>query len=102
MVFSSLTFLFIFLPLVLIVYFCSPKKIRNLILFISSLIFYAWGEPVYIVIMIFSTMFDYINGLLIEKYKLNKQYKKAKIILINSIVVNLGILCFFKYSKKDS
>ena len=98
MVFSSLTFLFIFLPLVLIVYFCSPKKIRNLILFISSLIFYAWGEPVYIVIMIFSTVFDYINGLLIEKYKLNKQYKKAKIILINSIVVNLGILCFFKYS----
>ena len=98
MVFSSLTFLFIFLPLVLVVYFCSPKKIRNLILFISSLIFYAWGEPVYIVIMIFSTVFDYINGLLIEKYKLNKQYKKAKIILINSIVVNLGILCFFKYS----
>ncbi|MGG0245736.1 MBOAT family O-acyltransferase, partial [Bacillus mycoides] len=95
MVFSSLIFLFIFLPLALIVYYVSPKVLRNLILFIISLIFYAWGEPVYIVIMIFSTIFDYINGILIDKYRNRKGIKKA--IFINSIVINLGILGFFKY-----
>ena len=98
MVFSSLTFLFVFLPIILIVYYSSPRKIRNAILFIGSLVFYAWGEPVYITIMLFSTVFDYINGLLIRKYKETEQIKKARIILINSIMVNLGILCFFKYS----
>lgn len=98
MVFSSLTFLFVFLPLILIVYYLSSRKIRNFILFIGSLIFYAWGEPVYITIMLFSTVFDYINGLLIRKYKETKQLKKTKIVLITSIIVNLGILCFFKYS----
>lgn len=98
MVFSSLTFLFIFLPIILIVYYLSHKKLRNLILFIGSLIFYAWGEPVYILIMLFSTVFDYINGLLIKKYKETSQLKKSRIVLISSIIVNLGILCFFKYS----
>lgn len=98
MVFSSLTFLFVFLPVILIVYYLSPKKIRNTILFIGSLIFYAWGEPVYILIMLFSTAFDYANGILIKKYKETKQLKKSRMVLITSIVVNLGILCFFKYS----
>lgn len=98
MVFSSLTFLFVFLPIILIVYYINPRKIRNAILFIGSLVFYAWGEPVYIVIMLFSTVFDYINGLLIKKYKETKQIRKARIILVNSIIVNLGVLCFFKYS----
>ena len=98
MVFSSLTFLFAFLPIVLITYFCSPRKIRNFILFVSSLVFYAWGEPIYITIMLFSTVFDYINGLLINKFKKQYKNKKAKFILINSVIVNLGILCFFKYS----
>ena len=69
MVFSSLTFLFVFLPIILIVYYSSPRNIRNAILFIGSLVFYAWGEPVYITIMIFSNAFDYINVLLIKKYK---------------------------------
>lgn len=98
MVFSSLIFLFIFLPSVLLVYYICPKKFRNLVLFVSSLIFYAWGEPVYITIMIFSTFFDYINGLLIEKYRQNGQLKSTKIVLINSIVINLAILFFFKYT----
>ncbi len=98
MVFSSLTFLFVFLPIIISVYYISPRRIRNTILFIGSLVFYAWGEPIYITIMLFSTVFDYINGLFIKKYKETKQNKKAKIVLINSIVVNLGILCFFKYS----
>ena len=98
MVFSSLTFLFAFLPIILIVYYLSPKKFRNAILFIGSLIFYAWGEPIYITIMLFSTVFDYVNGLLIKKYKEEKQIKRTRIVLISSIVVNLGILCFFKYT----
>ncbi|MGH1280431.1 MBOAT family O-acyltransferase [Bacillus basilensis] len=95
MVFSSLIFLFMFLPLALIIYYVSPKVLRNFILFIVSLIFYAWGEPVYIVIMIFSTIFDYVNGLFIDKYRDRKGITKA--IFINSIVINLGILGFFKY-----
>ncbi|EJR91852.1 MBOAT family O-acyltransferase [Bacillus cereus] len=95
MVFSSLIFLFMFLPLALIIYYVSPKILRNFILFIVSLIFYAWGEPVYIVIMIFSTIFDYFNGVLIGKYRDRKGITKA--IFINSIIVNLGILAFFKY-----
>ncbi|QWH31993.1 MBOAT family protein (plasmid) [Bacillus mycoides] len=95
MVFSSLIFLFLFLPLTILIYYVSPKVLRNLILCIFSLIFYAWGEPVYIVIMIFSTIFDYANGILIDKYKNRKGITKA--IFINSIIINLGILGFFKY-----
>ncbi|MCU4959606.1 MBOAT family protein [Bacillus cereus] len=95
MVFSSLIFLFMFLPLTLIIYYVSPKVLGNLILCIVSLIFYAWGEPVYIVIIIFSTIFDYVNGVLIDKYRDRKGITKA--IFINSIIINLGILGFFKY-----
>lgn len=95
MVFSSLIFLFIFLPITLLVYYIVPRKFKNLALLIFSLIFYAWGEPVYIVIMLFSTVFDYTNGILISKYREDKN--KARIILILSMVINLGILAFFKY-----
>lgn len=95
MVFSSLIFIFKFLPFTLVIYYLSPRRLRNLILFIASLIFYAWGEPVYILIMLFSTMFDYINGRLIEKFRCSK--KMSTLVLINSMVVNLGILFFFKY-----
>lgn len=66
-------------------------------MFVISLIFYAWGEPVYIVIMLFSTVFDYANGLLIDKYRDRKNL--ARVIFINSLIVNLGLLGFFKYSE---
>ena len=69
MVFSSVVFLFRYLPLVLLLYFAVPKCAKNFILFIVSLIFYAWGEPVYVVLMLFSTVVDYTHGLLIDKYK---------------------------------
>ncbi|OOM82354.1 peptidoglycan O-acetyltransferase [Clostridium puniceum] len=95
MVFSSLLFIFIFLPITLAVYYICPKKFRNIVISIVSLIFYAWGEPIYIIIMIFSTIFDYTNGRLIYENKNNK--KTAKLILIFSIAINLGLLCFFKY-----
>ena len=62
MVFSSLLFLFRYLPFVLVLYFICPKKLRNLLLFVVSLIFYAWGEPVYVVLMIFSTLVHYTHG----------------------------------------
>lgn len=99
MVFSSLIFLFRFLPIFLICYFIIPEKyikVRNLILFIFSLIFYAWGEPVYICLMLFSTIFDYINGLLIEKFK--PKTKGSKIVLLISIIGNLTLLGIFKYT----
>lgn len=94
MVFSSILFLFYFFPIVFIVNKLLPKKYKNLWLFFASLLFYAWGEPIYILIMLFSTFFDYTNGRLM----VGASDKKKKLILINSIVVNLGILFFFKYS----
>ncbi|HBX47718.1 MAG TPA: transcriptional regulator, partial [Clostridiaceae bacterium] len=62
MVFSSLVFIFAFLPLTILIYYISPKHLRNLVLLIASLIFYAWGEPLYILLMIFTTVFDYTCG----------------------------------------
>lgn len=99
MVFSSMIFLCGFLPLVLLVYYFCPAKLRNGFLFLASLFFYAWGEPVYIVIMIFSTVFDFVNGRLIEYFRANGKHPAApRVVLIVSLVGNLGILCFFKYT----
>ena len=95
MVFSSLTFLLLFLPAVLLVYFAVPRQGKNAVLFIFSLIFYAWGEPIYVVLMLFSTVLDYTCGRLVEKYK---GTSKQKIGLILSICTNLGLLFFFKYT----
>jgi len=95
LVFSSLIFIFVFLPLTLILYYISPRFLKNAVLLMASLVFYAWGEPVYILIMIFTTSFDYVCGLLIDKYRSKKAANKA--IFVASVVVNLGILCFFKY-----
>ncbi|MCI8309895.1 MAG: MBOAT family protein [Clostridia bacterium] len=94
MVFSSTVFLFYFLPIVLFIYYIVPKKFKNIVLLIFSIIFYAYGEPKFIFIMIFSIVFTYIFGILINKYK-NTKY--SKIILIISICFNLGILIYFKY-----
>ncbi|MCY6370090.1 MBOAT family O-acyltransferase [Clostridium ganghwense] len=96
MVFSSLVFLFIFLPITLLLYFLFLGKIKNVILLIASLIFYAWGEPIYIFLMIFSSIVDYIHGLLIEKYRYED--KKAKRVVLSSVIINLSLLSFFKYA----
>ena len=99
MVFSSMIFLCVFLPMVLIVYYVLPKQLRNLWLLLASLFFYAWGEPRYILIMLFSTVFDYCNGRIIayatEKGRHDTLGRAA---LVLSVVGNLGILCFFKYT----
>lgn len=95
MVFSSLTFLFLYLPLTLLAYFLSPLKWRNCILLLVSLLFYGWGEPVYIVIMFVSIGIDYTHGLLVEKYRSND--KKARWFVAQSVIFNLALLFFFKY-----
>ena len=94
MVFSSLLFLYVFLPIALFLYYISPDKVKNFTLFILSLIFYAWGEPIYVGIMLFSSVFDYCNGRLLDKFK-DKWKRKA--VLILSVIVNIGLLFFFKY-----
>lgn len=96
MVFSSIPFLYFFLPAVLILYFAVPRRFKNLVLFLTSLLFYAWGEPVYIIIMLVSTVFDYINGLLLERF--DKRPRARKAVVAMAVVGNLAILTFFKYS----
>ena len=95
MVFSSIPFLFFFFPLCLLLYYTVPFKAKNVILLIFSLIFYSWGEPVYIFLMIFTSLVNYFSGLIIEKA--NKKSLK-KLTLVFCIVINLGLLGFFKYS----
>lgn len=97
MVFSSVLFLFYFLPLVLIIYFLSPDRFKNLILFLCSIFFYAWGEPIYVWLIILSTILDFTCGKEIGKSKEKNQKAKARLWLFISIFANLGILSFFKY-----
>ena len=95
MIFSSLTFLFAYLPLTLAVYFLVPLRWRNLVLLLISLFFYGWGEPIYITIMFLSILIDYSHGLLVEKHRAND--KKARYFVGQSVVFNLLLLGFFKY-----
>ncbi|MBQ4463161.1 MAG: MBOAT family protein, partial [Eubacterium sp.] len=94
MVFSSNVFLFFFMPLTILLYYLCPVKGRNAVLLVASLVFYAWGEPVYILIMVFSTVFDYINGRILA---VTQTQWKRRLVLVISCVGNLGILFFFKY-----
>ncbi|MBU3135244.1 MBOAT family protein [Clostridium gasigenes] len=95
MVFSSLIFLFIFLPAVLILHYIVPSVGKNFIILISSVIFYAWGEPQYIYLILISILINYFGGLLIRKN--HKDEEKHKFIFITLIIINLSILLFFKY-----
>ena len=93
--FSSLPFLFGFLPITLAIYFAVPLRWRNLALLLASLVFYGWGEPVYISIMVLSILIDYTHGLLVEKYR--SRDKLARWFVAESVLLNLGLLGFFKY-----
>lgn len=95
MLFSSVSFIYIFLPLVLLTYFIAPVWTRNFVLLAFSLVFYFLGEPVYTLLLIFSAVSNYLYSLYIDKHR---GTMKAKTVMIASIVVNLGILCFFKYA----
>lgn len=95
MLFSSITFLFLFLPIMLAVYYIAPYQWKNLLLLAGSLIFYAWGEPVYIILMILSILLNYFCGMDIENKSENEA--KAKRSLVFAITVNIVLLVFFKY-----
>ncbi|MGN1305190.1 MAG: MBOAT family O-acyltransferase [Oscillospiraceae bacterium] len=96
MVFSSLVFLFYFLPVIMLIYFILPDKFRNFFILLTGLFFYAWGEPKYVVIMLISTAIDYTAGLLINKF--NDKRNIQTIFLLVSVLMNLGLLGVFKYS----
>ncbi len=95
MVFSSIVFIFTFLPIVILAYYVAPVRIRNFILLLASLVFYAWGEPVYLFLMLYSILFNYVMGL--DIYRRRGKRKKARESLILGVAVNLALLGFFKY-----
>ena len=94
MLFSGIPFLYYFLPAVLLLYFIAPKCLKNTVLLIASLFFYVWGEPKIVLIMIASILAGYVSGLLIEAFR---RKKTAKIVMIVSVVLQLGCLVYFKY-----
>ena len=94
MLFSGIPFLYYFLPAVLLLYFIAPKCLKNTVLLSASLFFYAWGEPKIVLIMIASILAGYVSGLLIEAFR---RKKTAKIVMIVSVVLQLGCLVYFKY-----
>lgn len=98
MLFSSTTFLFAFLPLVLITYFIVPRVFKNAVLLIFSLVFYAWGEPVYVFLMLASIVVAYITGFFADKNRKEGCGKIALLSMIFAVVWNIGLLLFFKYT----
>lgn len=96
MVFSSLVFMFAYLPITLLAYYLVPRQGRNIFLFIVNLIFYGWGEPRLVLLMVFNIFFNYIGGWLVDKYRAD--VKKKKLFLILTCVLDIGILAVFKYT----
>ncbi len=96
MVFSSLVFMFVYLPITLLAYYLVPRQGRNIFLFIVNLIFYGWGEPKLVLLMVFNIFFNYIGGWLVDKYRADA--KKKKLFLILTCVLDIGILAVFKYT----
>lgn len=94
MLFSSVTFLYYFLPITLLLYYLVPKACKNVVLLLSSLIFYGWGEPRYLFVMLFSVLSGYVLGLLIEKYR---EGKFGKVFLVLSLCSSVGTLGYYKY-----
>lgn len=99
MVFSSLLFLFRFLPAILLVYYIVPHRFRNLVLLIFSLAFYAWGEPIYIILMLASILISYTGGILVHRFKQTEKRNAARATLILSCAAGLSLLAFFKYAE---
>lgn len=96
MVFSSLVFMFAYLPITLLAYYLVPRQGRNIFLFIVNLIFYGWGEPKLVLLMVFNIFFNYIGGWLVDKYRADA--KKKKLFLILTCVLDICILAVFKYT----
>ena len=98
MVFSSVTFILGYLPLALILYYIAPRRARNGILFLLSLLFYAWGEPIYVILMLISTAADYSFALYADRWNQKGDHKKARRAVYATVIFNLGMLGFFKYT----
>uniref|UniRef100_UPI003FD7B6D9 MBOAT family O-acyltransferase n=1 Tax=Ruminococcus bromii TaxID=40518 RepID=UPI003FD7B6D9 len=96
MVFSSLVFMFAYLPITLLAYYLVPRQGRNIFLFIVNLIFYGWGEPKLVLLMVFNIFLNYTGGWLVDKYRADA--KKKKLFLILTCVLDIGILAVFKYT----
>lgn len=96
MVFSSLVFMFAYLPITLLAYYLVPRQGRNIFLFIVNLIFYGWGEPKLVLLMVFNIFFNYAGGWLVDKCRADA--KKKKLFLILTCVLDIGILAVFKYT----
>ncbi len=97
MSFNHIVFPFLFLPISLILYYLTPKRFRNAPLILVSLVFYAWGSPVYLLLMLLSIILNYMTGLEIEEFLKQGRHTGAKISMLTAVAVNLLILCFFKY-----
>lgn len=98
MAFNDISFLFILFPLVLLAHKVMPQKGKNLVLLLFSLLFYAWGEPRYVVLMVLSIAFNYFTGLEIAAHKAAEKPGAAKFALVSAVVMNLALLVFFKYA----
>lgn len=96
MVFSELSFLFAFLPLTLAIYYAVPFRFKNAVLFLSGIVFYSWGEPVYVFAMLLSTLIDYCAGIVMHRFDGSEHIRRASLIV--SVVMNLSLLGIFKYS----
>ena len=95
MLFSSISFLYYFLPLTLMLYFAAPKELKNTVLLLASLLFYSWGEPKYVLLMGVSVLFGYGFGLLVEK---NREKRAGKVLCVLSVCISLSFLLCFKYA----
>ena len=91
MLFTSISFLYYFLPIVLLIYFILPKKFKNFVLFLASMFFYFYGEPKYIFLMLFEILVAYVGAILVDKYK-------SKTIFIIVLIIHIGLLGIFKYT----
>ena len=96
MVFSSIIFLFYFIPILLILYAIAPKKLKNLVMIAGSFVFYAWGEIRFLPVMIALSVEDYVCGRLMEKHRENE--RKRRMYMLISVISNLSVLIFFKYT----
>lgn len=96
MLFSSTVFLFLFLPIVLLAYYTCPRKLRNTLLLVVSLFFYAWGEPAFVPIMLFSILMNYTFGLIVDKVRERK--KAIRLTMTLMVISNVSLLCYYKYA----
>ena len=101
MVFNSIYFLFVFLPITLILYYVMPARLKNLLLVIISFLFYAWGSPKSLIFLLFAALFNYAGGIEIEHLKVTKHTDGAMKVLISSVAANIVLLASFKYIFDD-